>query len=253
MERAQSRLEPSEYTEGHHVIPKSLGGSNDRSNIAILTAREHYLAHRLLCRMTTGEDKAKMVFAFRFVFLRMDFRLTSRELARVRELHSKSTSARFLGVPKSDEHRRKIGDAHRGMKKETTRVWTDEQRQQVSDRHRGKIVSDETRALIARANREREYKDSTREKISAAVSGENNPMFGKSHSEESREKVRQANLGRTPPNKGVSMTDAQKAKLSAARKGMPAKNKGIPAPTYECPGCKRMATRSALTRYHKTC
>lgn len=36
---------------------------------------------------------------------------------------------------------------------------------------------------------------------SAAMSGENNSMFGKTHSREARDKIRQANLGKTPPNK----------------------------------------------------
>lgn len=51
------------YTEKHHIIPKSFGGSNDQINIVNLTAREHFLCHLLLTKMTTGEYKKKMVFA----------------------------------------------------------------------------------------------------------------------------------------------------------------------------------------------
>ncbi len=39
------------YTEAHHVLPKSLGGTNDRSNLVQLTAREHFIAHLLLVKM----------------------------------------------------------------------------------------------------------------------------------------------------------------------------------------------------------
>ncbi len=49
------------------------------------------------------------------------------------------------------------------------------------------------------------------------VSGENNPFFGKHHTEESKEKNRQAQLGRTPWNKGKKMTEEQKAKMRAKR------------------------------------
>jgi hypothetical protein len=42
---------PSGYTEKHHIIPRSLGGSNKRANIIILTAREHFIAHYLLFKM----------------------------------------------------------------------------------------------------------------------------------------------------------------------------------------------------------
>lgn len=36
------------YTEKHHIVPKCMGGTDDKENIAILTAREHYVAHQLL-------------------------------------------------------------------------------------------------------------------------------------------------------------------------------------------------------------
>lgn len=36
------------YVENHHVIPRSLGGSDDVDNLAPLTAREHWIAHLLL-------------------------------------------------------------------------------------------------------------------------------------------------------------------------------------------------------------
>ena len=36
------------YTEKHHIVPKCMGGTDDKENIAVLTAREHYVAHQLL-------------------------------------------------------------------------------------------------------------------------------------------------------------------------------------------------------------
>lgn len=44
--KVESRIPPEEYTEKHHVFPKSIFGKNNR--IIILTAREHYIAHALL-------------------------------------------------------------------------------------------------------------------------------------------------------------------------------------------------------------
>ena len=38
----------NEYTENHHIIPRSLNGSDDSSNIIELTGREHWIAHLLL-------------------------------------------------------------------------------------------------------------------------------------------------------------------------------------------------------------
>jgi hypothetical protein len=53
----------TEYSEEHHIIPKSLGGNNDKTNLVKLTAREHFICHLLLVKMTTGDDKRKMSYA----------------------------------------------------------------------------------------------------------------------------------------------------------------------------------------------
>jgi hypothetical protein len=34
--------------ENHHIIPKSIGGTNDKNNLVLLTPKEHYICHRLL-------------------------------------------------------------------------------------------------------------------------------------------------------------------------------------------------------------
>lgn len=54
---------PEGYSEKHHIVPKSIGGSNDPSNLVRLTAREHFLAHWLLTKMCEGEARKKMYFA----------------------------------------------------------------------------------------------------------------------------------------------------------------------------------------------
>ena len=64
---AQSRDKLDGYTERHHIIPKSLGGSDDNNNIIDLTAREHFLAHYCLWKFTTGEAQYKMAHAFSFM------------------------------------------------------------------------------------------------------------------------------------------------------------------------------------------
>ena len=65
----KKRLEnpPTEKFERHHIVPKSLGGSNNDDNIVKLTYREHFMAHLLLCKIYKpkgGEDYKKMLFAF---------------------------------------------------------------------------------------------------------------------------------------------------------------------------------------------
>ena len=50
------------YYEVHHIVPKSLGGSNEDFNLVKLTAREHYVAHWLLTKIYP--NNYKMLFAF---------------------------------------------------------------------------------------------------------------------------------------------------------------------------------------------
>ncbi len=50
IDRAKNRIVEG-YTEKHHIIPKSMGGSDDKDNLVKLTAREHYLIHWLLYKI----------------------------------------------------------------------------------------------------------------------------------------------------------------------------------------------------------
>jgi len=47
---------PSGYVEKHHIIPRSLGGTNDKENLVLLTAREHFICHFLLAKMYSKES-----------------------------------------------------------------------------------------------------------------------------------------------------------------------------------------------------
>ena len=47
------------YYESHHIIPKSLGGDNEKSNLVLLTSREHFVAHRLLTKIYPNSWKMK--------------------------------------------------------------------------------------------------------------------------------------------------------------------------------------------------
>ncbi len=63
MDNARMRGTPVGYYEKHHIVPKCLGGSNTMLNLVRLTAREHYVAHLLLVKMTSGSQQYSMVCA----------------------------------------------------------------------------------------------------------------------------------------------------------------------------------------------
>lgn len=51
------------YCEKHHILPRSLGGTDESDNIVKLTGREHFIAHRLLVKFTKGVYHYKMAWA----------------------------------------------------------------------------------------------------------------------------------------------------------------------------------------------
>src|SRR5260221_14502116 len=65
IDKARKRGVPDEYYEGHHILPRCMGGTNDWWNLVSLTYREHFLAHWLLTKCVKGFSlKRKMNFAF---------------------------------------------------------------------------------------------------------------------------------------------------------------------------------------------
>lgn len=86
---AKSKLTEEGYIEKHHILPKSLGGNNSANNLVRLTAREHYLCHLLLVRMTSGTNKTKMlraINAFSIASRKNPRNLTARQYQKIRLL-----------------------------------------------------------------------------------------------------------------------------------------------------------------------
>lgn len=63
IERAKTRvLDISIYREKHHIVPKCMGGSDNKENLVELTAREHFLCHWLLARINPENEKLALAF-----------------------------------------------------------------------------------------------------------------------------------------------------------------------------------------------
>ncbi len=82
---------PHGYSEIHHILPTCLGGTNSPENLVRLTAREHFVCHLLLVKMTSGIAKYKMeraVSAFRMTSPNSSRVLTPCQYQSIRELTS---------------------------------------------------------------------------------------------------------------------------------------------------------------------
>jgi len=124
-ERGQVRVLENTYTEVHHIIPRCLGGSNDKENLTTLTAREHFIAHWLLSRVYPQDRKIQLAFKMMCdVQYGRRYTPSSRTVAEARkkvaELNSKhqtgKSRAEILGVEKAQEVLAKISKTKTGSK-----------------------------------------------------------------------------------------------------------------------------------------
>ena len=48
---------PNTYAEKHRILPGCMGGKYEEGNVVHLSARQHYICHQLLVRMTIGKHQ----------------------------------------------------------------------------------------------------------------------------------------------------------------------------------------------------
>jgi AraC-like DNA-binding protein len=68
IERAKQRNHIKQKYDGyqtHHIIPRCFGGTNDTTNLVVLTYKEHRVCHRLLINMTESDSRYRMMYAYK--------------------------------------------------------------------------------------------------------------------------------------------------------------------------------------------
>jgi hypothetical protein len=163
------------YCEIHHIIPRSLGGSDENNNLAKLTAREHFVCHLLLTKMTAGHEQKLMQFAVgKFIQIAptQDRKFTSWEYKKIRENISKARTGR----KHSEETKKKMSRNMKGRipwnKGITGLVHSAESNKKRSETLKGKSIS-----------------ETHRKNISLGKIGKSSGMKGKTHSNETKEKM----------------------------------------------------------------
>jgi len=82
------------YSENHHIVPKSMGGEETVK----LTAREHYICHLLLCKMTEGVNKQKAYNSMMW-FRQSRYKMNSHIFESLRIKFAENQSIRTKGKP----------------------------------------------------------------------------------------------------------------------------------------------------------
>ena len=142
--RAQKRIN-SAYTEKHHIIPKSLGGSDQDANLVKLTAREHFICHRLLCKMVSGKQKQSMVYALWKMTMRNKKQKRYIPNSRIYDNVKKLLSDSKKGVKLSEKHKQSMRVPKGPM--------SSEEKQKRSDANKGKLKTEETKKKMSEAKK----------------------------------------------------------------------------------------------------
>jgi len=160
------------YYEKHHIVPRCLGGTDDEQNLVLLTAKEHYVCHKLLTYIYP--KNRKIAFAFhRMTFGKNKDIISSRdyqyaiELIRLTPI-SEETRNKIKGHPGwtkgrplSKEHIEKLSIASSG---ENNGMYGRKHTPESINKMKNRVFSEKTKHLM---------------KINHAnISGKNNPMFG---------------------------------------------------------------------------
>lgn len=163
--RASTRVNKHPGDETHHIIPRSLGGSNDKHNKVILTAREHFICHLLLRKMTSGKDKHRMSCAAwalaRVRINRDDVKVTGRLFSTLRTELSEAKR----GVPRSAETKRKCSLAKLG------KPLSEAHKAAIKAGAKPRVVSQAERAAISALHKGKQYSAQTKQKIGQAALG----------------------------------------------------------------------------------
>ena len=114
------------FKERHHILPRCLGGKDNKENLVELTAKEHFIVHMLLCKFTKGQAKRSMLYAFKCMcYYKKDgrnYKINSRIAQKLRsELkfskeHLENLRKSHLGIRPSKETRLKMSKIHKGNK-----------------------------------------------------------------------------------------------------------------------------------------
>lgn len=209
--RAQSKVYLG-YTETHHIIPKSIGGSNDPSNLVELTAKEHYICHRLLTKMTTGEHKRKMTFAAWAMTMKSSadkqIRINMRSYSYLKEERAKLLRNKSI----SEETRAKRQIAR------SKQIITEETKKKISKSLKGRRQSDETKTKRSESRR------------------------GQKHSQETILKMKQSQKDYWNTH---SMAESTREKIKAARA-----KQDMTQRIVTCPYCSKSGGHRNMSRYH---
>lgn len=207
------------YFEKHHILPRCMGGSDEDENLVLLTGREHFVAHMLLWK--AFPESKSLAFAAMMMSNRALCKVNSTTYERLRSEFCLALSEKFTGKRVRDLMGMRFtrltvleqADFYYSPRGSKQALW-------ICECDCGNILSVVGGSLTSKNTQSCGCLTIER---CQSLTGENNPFFGKKHTEETKEKfkLRPVRYGEDHHCFGVEWTEARKAALSAAKKGIP--------------------------------
>lgn len=217
LEQRKANKKNGGYYEGHHIVPKCLGGEGSRKNwnhenITPLTAREHFLCHLILTILYP--DNRKLIYALssmihfksnnqlRYIpnsriyeYIKKDFSkkisgenhpMYGKDSGMKGKKHTKESIEKMrisqLGKKASDQTKQKMSNSSkRGIPR------SEEIKQKISISNKGKIKTYEAKQKMSISHKGKKFSEDHKNKISLSLIGkkrlnyvgENNPKSKK--------------------------------------------------------------------------
>jgi flagellar biosynthesis GTPase FlhF len=222
------------YYERHHIIPRCLGGEGnlaskkEHPNLVLLTAREHFIAHKLLYFIYTKNIKIARAF-WAMISNKSkgrNYKVSSREYAELQEIAAKSISGKNNPLFKMVKNPFTNPDfIKKNSERQKNRVRTSEERKKISESKKGKKATEETKQKMSKTRK------------------------GRKRNPESVRKSAESNKGKKRSPEIIKM-------MSEVRIGVPAPhtsetNKKMNSLKFTCPYCNReIGGRANFVRYH---
>jgi hypothetical protein len=194
--RAKNRIVEG-YKEKHHIIPKCIGGCNDKDNIVELTAREHFLCHWLLHEIYP--DNPSLFYAFSMMSI--------------------------IPTEKGNRYKPSSRVYEYCKNKMREKVVSYETKLKISISHKGKILSEDHKKKLSKAkigkpgpNTGKIFSESHRLNISNSRIGEKNWRFGKKHSKNTISKMRKPKSEEAKIKMSESAKDRKKVECPYCKK-----------------------------------
>ncbi len=166
--------------ERHHVLPRCLGGGNDKDNLIDLSARQHYVAHQLLVKIYPDHHGLKYA-AYMMTIGPKGNRSSNRLYGWLKEsyLKNRPQSRGMTGIKHSEQTKEKMKKAR------AKQIFSAETKLKISQSKTGAKMSQETRRSMAEkrnkhptwlaSQRNKTLPDSAKEAIGLANRGRKFP------------------------------------------------------------------------------